>query len=204
MERWLGASLNRWLFGTRRRVSRTVDGDESRVFPLAVVALIPLNTLGMVIAFGMVAGGGSAHLAGYLLVVMAILNAVLGTIVVARIRPGTAVVNRRQHVRLLVEVEAALDGTPCKVQDLSLGGARVLVEDGGVPSFGEETTLRLDLSGVTFELRCIARRRLEHGLFTRVGLEFMPDQQQHIADLAFAMLSESPAEADDVTIGVAA
>jgi len=111
-------------------------------------------------------------------------------------RPGPGIVNRRQYMRLQIAVDATLNGGPCRVQDLSPGGARVLVDGGGAPVVGDEATLALDLHGRAFELGALVRRRLEHGFHTRVALEFVPGQDERIADLALAMLHESPAEGD--------
>lgn len=200
IKRWWGRSpAGRYVRERQIRPGSPGAGRE-RVFPLTIVLL---NSLSMVAAFGILMTVGSTQLAGYLLVTMALFNAALGTVLVARIRPAAPVINRRQHVRILVENEALLDGTPCRVQDISLGGARVLIEDNSAPPSGQEVTLAIELHDTTFELRCSVRRRMEHGYFTRIGLEFLPEQRQHIADLAFAMLSQRPAESDDVT-GVAA
>lgn len=136
-----------------------------------------------------------AATAAYALIAAVVANIAIALIALVR-RSGPPIANRRQYMRLRIAVDARLNGGVCRVQDLSPGGARVLIDGGGAPVVGDEATLALDLHGREIELRGLVRRRLEHGFHTRVALEFVPGQDQQIADLALAMLSESPAEGD--------
>ena len=71
-----------------------------------------------------------------------------------------------------------------------------------------QVRLGLEFHGTSIELHCSVRRRLERGFYTRVGLEFLPGQQQLITELALAMLSvgtaADAAEAEAVDIARAA
>jgi hypothetical protein len=171
------------------------------------MAVLLLNLIGLAAAVALIVSSRAAEQGGYLpylLVALLPLNVAADAYLMVRRNTETQVVDRRRQVRLLVEVDAALGASPCRVQDLSLGGARVLIDDHSAPSVGEAAVLAIEVSGERFELRCSVRRRLEHGYHTRVALEFLPDQDEAITNLAMAMLRENPSAGDDITITRAA
>jgi membrane protein implicated in regulation of membrane protease activity len=154
-----------------------------------LIAMVLLNLLAIAAAAGIWATGQPPPVATSAMALIALVNAVLGASVLVRMRRARPPEERRRHVRLVVEVGATLDGRPCQVQDISLGGARALIDDDSAPAPGEQVRLGLEFHGTRIELRCSVRRRLERGFYTRVGLEFLPGQQQLITELALAMLS---------------
>lgn len=189
----------------RRRTAETHAADDTRtptdgappaagLRSLSILAILNALVAGAVAAGLLVLEVPSATVA-YALIAAVAVN--IATVLLALVRrPGPAIPNRRQYMRLRIAVDAKLNGGPCRVQDLSPGGARVLVEGGGAPVVGDEATLALDLHGTAFDLTGLVRRRLEHGFHTRVALEFVPGQDEQLAELALAMLHESPAEGD--------
>jgi cellulose synthase (UDP-forming) len=114
----------------------------------------------------------------------AALNLGLLLAAIARIRSTRFAGNRRAAVRLPVSLPATADGKPCEVLDLSVTGARVVVQ-GDVPG---SATLTLGLGDHVAVLASTVRRRIERGAgLIELGLEFYPGQETEIAKLAVGL-----------------
>ncbi len=96
-----------------------------------------------------------------------------------------------------MNLEATVDGYPCRVLDLSLGGARLIAEMPTPPSIGSEVELEIGLASGPTHLRAYVRRALERGYAARMGVEFAEGQEDAITQLALALLHTNvAAEAD--------
>ena len=111
---------------------------------------------------------------------------------IGRIRSSQFAGNRRAGTRLPLHVPAQVDGRPGRLEDLSLTGARLLIE----PSHEAEraaVTLGLDLDGDRVELACNVRRRVVgDDEWVELGLEFAPGQEETVARLAVAVFDARP------------
>ena len=115
-----------------------------------------------------------------------VVNTLLLAAAVSRIRAERFAGERRASVRFDVDVAGSLDGTACRVQDLSLTGARVVAPAGAVRPEGGA----LDVEGLPVRLRTVARsaRPLDDGSVL-VGLQFEPGQDAEQAMLALALFN---------------
>ncbi len=64
-----------------------------------------------------------------------------------------------------IDLGAGIDPSPCNIEDISQGGARLLVRDAG--AIPDQFRLRFSLTGQTSRL-CIVKRRFPGG----VGVQF--------------------------------
>lgn len=114
---------------------------------------------------------------------------------IGRIRSSQFAGNRRAGTRLPLRIPVTVDGRRCELEDLSLAGARIFIDD----SF-EAKRARVGLTiqagvGQPVALDAEVRRRIV-GPDGRVelGLEFAPGQEPAIARLAVAVFgAETPA-----------
>ena len=111
---------------------------------------------------------------------------------IGRIRSSQFAGNRRAGTRLPLHVPARVDGRAARLEDLSLTGARLVID----PSHEAErarVTLGLDLDGEQVELACQVRRRITapDGRI-ELGLEFDPGQDETVARLAVAVFEARP------------
>ena len=121
--------------------------------------------------------------------VFLVANGILLAAAAQRIRQLRFAPDRRTGVRLPLVLRGSIDGLPCAMLDLSLAGARVMVEDTG-PAIGDEVRFTVELPQDTVELRAIVRRRPSDEPGRReLGLEFAPRQRAARARLAVALLS---------------
>lgn len=123
-----------------------------------------------------------------------VLNLVLLFKAGARIASARYAGERRASVRFQLDLAGALDGEACKIDDLSLTGAKLFVADAPELSDDPHTlTVRLP-DGTSEDLGCVLRRRLPHqgGIFD-VGIEFLPGQRRKIGTLALVLLNGQPA-----------
>jgi cellulose synthase/poly-beta-1,6-N-acetylglucosamine synthase-like glycosyltransferase len=124
----------------------------------------------------------------FLSVNLALLLAAIG-----RIRSAEFAGNRRAGTRLPVRVPVVVDGRIARVEDLSMTGARVLIE----PSYEAQranVTVGAMVGGRLLELSAHVRRRVEResGEF-ELGLEFAPGQEDAVARLANVIFDAAPA-----------
>jgi cellulose synthase (UDP-forming) len=144
-------------------------------FALTLAALTPLHYGYLWVAYG----------ASIWLVV----NAVLVGVAVARIRSERFAGERRASVRFDVDVPAFLNGVPCRVSDLSLTGAKVVLAEVSpgialVPAGTVDFTVHLDRP-LTLGAEVRSSRPGPGGII--VGLEFSSRQDAERADLALAL-----------------
>ncbi len=129
---------------------------------------------------------------------------------IGRIQAARFAGNRRASVRLPVRLPASLGGHPVELRDLSLTGARVVLDPDSLPlaTPAEEPAggpaaerpaapplyLLFDLYGDRFRLPAQPRRRLagENGT-VELGLEFAPGQDAELSRLAVAIFQGSAA-----------
>lgn len=115
---------------------------------------------------------------------------------IGRIRSSRFAGNRRAGTRLPVHIPAAVDGRAGQLEDLSLTGARVLLED-SFEARRRQVTLSLVIPGGRLEVASVVRRRItrEDGRI-ELGIEFDPGQEETIARLAvFVFHAGSPLKA---------
>ena len=114
-------------------------------------------------------------------------NAALVRLAVRRIRAERFSGERRASVRFDVDVDGSLDGRPCRVRDLSLTGAKIVLPAGSVDRNYEGV---LTLDGIDVRLRATARagRALDDGTVL-VGLQFDAGQDAEQAALALALFN---------------
>lgn len=112
---------------------------------------------------------------------------------IGRIRSGRFAGNRRAGTRMAVRIPATVDGRAGELADLSLTGARTLVDD-SFEARRERVTLGLNVARRRLDVACVVRRRttLADGRL-ELGLEFEPDQEETIARLAVYVFHAAPA-----------
>ncbi len=134
-----------------------------------------------------------------------VVNGALVVVAMARIRSERFAGERRASVRFEADAPGSLDGRPCRVRDLSLTGAKVVLSgmrpDPMVPA--GKRTLTADL-GVPVTLRAEVRSSYASAEGTILGLEFCADQDAERASLALALFhSDADPERVPVTDGAA-
>jgi cellulose synthase (UDP-forming) len=112
---------------------------------------------------------------------------------IGRIRDERFAGNRRAGARVEVELGARLDGIPCRISDLSVGGARIQMAAAGVVpphlrEVGGQATLEVLAGERSLVLQVAVRRaeRLPDGGLD-LGLAFLPDQLETVAQLVVAV-----------------
>ena len=115
-----------------------------------------------------------------------VVNTFLVSRAVRRIRSERFGGERRASVRFDVDLAGTLEGRPCRVYDLSLTGARVVVKEGSKDGYDGQ----LRVEGIPAALRAMARsgRPLGDGNVL-VGLQFEPGQDAEQAALALALFN---------------
>lgn len=167
-------------------------GDERRRTPLPAT-LFALVVLGVAagIWFALTLAGRTpvtygVHWAAYGAAGWLVVNTLLLTSAVARIRSDRFAGERRASVRFDVDVAGTLDGRPCQVRDVSLTGARVVVDADAGPGLDGE----LAIDGIPVRLEAAARsQRLLADGSVLVGLRFLDDQDTEQAALALALFN---------------
>jgi cellulose synthase/poly-beta-1,6-N-acetylglucosamine synthase-like glycosyltransferase len=112
---------------------------------------------------------------------------------IGRIRSSRFAGNRRAGTRLPVHIPTTVDGRAGQLEDLSLTGARVLLDDSFEARRGQ-VTLGLVIPRERLEVASVVKRRItrENGGI-ELGLEFDPGQEETIARLAvFVFHAGSP------------
>jgi hypothetical protein len=115
---------------------------------------------------------------------------------IGRIRSSRFAGNRRAGTRLPVHIPATVDDRAGQLDDLSLTGARVMLDD-SFEARRERVTLGLVIPGERLEVASVVKRRItrEDGGI-ELGLEFDPGQEETIARLAvFVFHAGSPRKA---------
>jgi cellulose synthase (UDP-forming) len=111
---------------------------------------------------------------------------------IGRIRSNQYAGNRRAGTRLALRVPVAVDGRAARLEDLSLTGARVLLDD-TVETRRSRVTLGLAIAGERVELAGLVRRRLvRDDAAVELGLEFEAGQEEAVARLAVAVFHADP------------
>ena len=135
------------VLGARAARSSAAAGRLAPV-PIALWALLPLNALALVSSLTVLSSPYPAELGSLLLAAMATLNAALGAAVAYRLRGYEVRSNQREHVRLLVDFDATLDGVAVRVLDVSLGGALVVFPSERERQLGGDQQLDFTMRGV--------------------------------------------------------
>jgi cellulose synthase/poly-beta-1,6-N-acetylglucosamine synthase-like glycosyltransferase len=173
------------------RKGRMADGRTDRPVPALLMTLLAASVVAGA-WFGLTAAGytpvtygepwAAYGAAGWL-----VANAVLLWLAIRRIRAERFSGERRASVRFDVDLAGTLAGQPCRVLDLSLTGARVVLPRGSGPS-GYDGELVVE--GIGARLRSTARtgRLLGDGKVL-VGLRFEPGQDEDQAQLALALFT---------------
>ena len=111
---------------------------------------------------------------------------------IGRIRSSQFAGNRRAGTRLPLHAPARVDGRAARLEDLSLTGARLVI-DASHEAERARVTLGLDLDGERVELACQVRRRIAApDDAVELGLEFDPGQEETVARLAVAVFDARP------------
>lgn len=121
---------------------------------------------------------------------------------IGRIRSSRFAGNRRAGTRLPVHIPTTVDGRASQLEDLSLTGARVLLDDSFEAQRGH-ITLGLVIPRERLEVTSVVKRRItrENGGI-ELGLEFDPGQEETIARLAvFVFHAGSPRKARRASTG---
>jgi hypothetical protein len=177
------------LLGGRLPRSTAVAGIQAPA-PLGLWALLPVNALALIVAMALVSAPQPAEISSLMIVGFATLNAALGAAIAYRLRGYELPSNRREHVRLMVQLEASLSGEPCEVFDISLGGASVALPRADLELAGEQV-LELPLNGEQLAFRAeVVRTQQRHGE-TEVVLRYRDGQEAMTSRLAVALLSEA-------------
>ena len=173
------------------RKGRMTDGRARRPVPAMLITLLVASVVAAA-WFGLTAAGltpvtyaepwAAYGAAGWLAV-----NGVLLWLAIHRIRAERFSGERRASVRFDVDLAGTLAGRPCRVRDLSLTGARVVLpRASGASGYDGE----LVVEGIDARLRATARtgRVLGDGTVL-VGLRFDDDQDEEQARLALALFN---------------
>jgi hypothetical protein len=121
---------------------------------------------------------------------MGTLNAALGASIAFRLRGYEVRSNQREHVRLLVDFDATLDGAAVRVLDVSLGGALVVLPMAQAARLDDEPLLDFTMQGVRLRFLTEPGRFQEYGAGAELALRFRPGQDEMIARLGVALLTE--------------
>lgn len=101
----------------------------------------------------------------------------------------------RRDPRYRVELDAELDGAQCDLEDLSIGGARVMVRQGLAPKVGDPVRLTFTLGGCGHSIGGVVLRASNNGLSSQLGIAFAGDQQEAIDLLAASLTDLDAAQA---------
>lgn len=122
-----------------------------------------------------------------------VVNAVFVLVAIGRVRSEHFAGERRASVRFATAMAGRLDGTACRVWDVSLTGAQVSLPPTHGPAVADAGPKRrrmvLPFGDAAIELDAEIRsvRLLDHAVV--VGLEFCPDQDETRARLALALFN---------------
>ena len=158
--------------------------------PLGLWALLPVNALALLAGMALISSPQAPEVTSLLLIWFGSLNAVLGAAIAFRLRGYELPDNRRAHVRLMVQLDGTLGGVPCRIYDLSLGGASVLTPSAAADLVGEQQ-LEIPLHGEVLAFRTEVVRSSRQRGDTDIALRYLEGQDQTIARLAIALLSEA-------------
>lgn len=101
----------------------------------------------------------------------------------------------RRDPRYRVELEAELDGVECSLEDISVGGARVVIRQGAAPKIGDPVRLVFTLGGCGHSIGGVVLRANHNGLSSQLGIAFAGDQQEAIDLLASSLTDLDAAQA---------
>lgn len=177
------------VLGVRAAQSSAAAGRLAPV-PIALWALLPLNALALVSSLTVLSSPYPAELGSLLLATMATLNAALGAAVAYRLRGYEVRSNQRDHVRLLVDFDATLDGVAVRVLDISLGGALVVFPSAQERELGDDQQLDFTMRGIPLCFVTTPARIEQNEASAEVALRFRPGQDEMIARLGVALLTE--------------
>jgi cellulose synthase (UDP-forming) len=139
----------------------------------------------------------SAMWAAYGALLWLLVNGGLLLAAVQRIRSERFGAERRSSVRFKVDAAASLDGSPARLLDASLTGAKLLVGAGG-PVRGDHVRLGIDLKTdhlvLPMHALVLACWPVGETGATVVGVEFSPDQEREQAAMALARFATGAAE----------
>ena len=93
----------------------------------------------------------------------------------------------RRDPRYRVELVAELDGEQCSLEDISIGGARVVVQKGSAPGIGDPVRLVFTLGGCGHSIGGVVLRATENGFQSYLGIAFAGDQSEAIDLLASSL-----------------
>jgi hypothetical protein len=86
-----------------------------------------------------------------------------------------------------VELDAELDGEQCSLEDISIGGARVVIQKDGAPRLGEPVRLVFTLGGCGHSIGGVVLRANDNGFLSQLGIAFAGDQSDAIDLLASSL-----------------
>lgn len=101
----------------------------------------------------------------------------------------------RRDPRYRVELEGELDGAPCNLEDISIGGARVVLRQGSAPKIGDPVRLVFTLGSCGHSIGGVVLRANHNGLSSQLGIAFAGDQQDAIDLLASSLTDLDAAQA---------
>ena len=90
----------------------------------------------------------------------------------------------RRDARLRVEIDAELNGVLCRLEDISVGGARVSLQAAAAPVVGDAVRLVFTLASCGHSLDGAVRHASNDGLLVHLGIIFTEDQVEAIELLA--------------------
>ena len=188
-------SLSDRLFGRRNARSSALARRPAPV-PWALALMIPAICVYYVAAFLLVDRQAPIELAAMVMISFGIVNALLCGAIFIRLRGYELPSEQRRHVRIDVDLDGTLDGAPCRVADLSLGGAGVHIEAKSAIAAGDECNLDFAVHGEQFAMKATVLRRTDRGGASVLALRYREGQGEAVSRIAMALLSEAPGESE--------
>jgi cellulose synthase/poly-beta-1,6-N-acetylglucosamine synthase-like glycosyltransferase len=121
-----------------------------------------------------------------------VVNFILVTIAISRVRSARFGPERRASVRFALDLPASFGGRRGRLLDLSLTGARLLVP--ATPPPGAPRRLAVTLGDRGFDIDCVGRATRHTSAGVELGLEFAPLPTHERAALALALFSAAALE----------
>ena len=85
-------------------------------------------------------------------------------------------IDSRKDARLRGEIDAELNVVLCRLEDISVGGARVMLQPAAAPAVGDAVRLVFTLTNCGHSLDGAVRHALNDGALVRLGITFTDDQ----------------------------
>ena len=122
---------------------------------------------------------------------ISLVNIVVLTLLGRRIIRMRAVDQQRRYSRVELELDGTVNGHPCHITELSLGGCQIELPNGAEITAGQNVDVRFRLGGISFELASAVRglgSSHTGGILLRIA--FHPGQNGYIERLALGMLAD--------------